>query len=288
MRRLLPWALVLALPVASAAGFSLSAGRVAEAVGAPGGQAVFEIPFEAEQDGMVYAKVLPTPGNAVDDGSRSNGSVAQGTGWRVAFALARGDGAVEELGTFANGNMSRLAPIRTGEHLTLRATVLIPPSALEGGREQTVYAALAYRLGAAGEDPGSSSGAQMDAARALTFVVHLTGDAVALPPTVPGGDATRPGDGGSDVPPVTAIDTTNGGEGATTRVIVQEASLPTWFLVAFLALLGGLVLVGALIAYALLGLLRDRKRAPATFHRVPVKAENPPTAAAPEGRLRGP
>lgn len=280
MRRLLPWLVVLALPLASAAGFSLPVGRVAEAVAQPGGDAVFVVPLEAEQDGLVYAKVLPTEGNAVDDGAGPNGSVAAGTGWRVTFALVREDGAVDDMGTFADGGMSRLAPIRAGERLALRATVHTPADALKGGAEQRVYVALAYRDAPQGADPGSTSGGQMDAARALTLLVRLSDTAVSLPPGggAGGGSGTDPG----GVPPVGPIPPAESG---TRVVVVQQAPLPTWFMAGLLGLLGALVLVGAVAAYALLGLLRERKRH-ATPTRVPVQAAEP--VKQPEGTPRRP
>ena len=44
------------------------------------------IPFSITKDGGVYAKLLVTPWNPINDGT-PNGSVEEGTGWRAQFVF---------------------------------------------------------------------------------------------------------------------------------------------------------------------------------------------------------
>lgn len=160
-----------------AASFSLEAERTIERALQPGSTAVFEMPISIERSGAIYAKIIPTEGNAVHDGFRANGSIAEGRGWRVAFAITREDGSREELGQFVDSTPTALIPVTAGARPTLVMTVEIPADAAVGGPRQTIYVAIAFRVENA-QGASGASGAQMDEARALTLL--MTNDL--LPP----------------------------------------------------------------------------------------------------------
>lgn len=256
---------LLAVPTAQAS-FELGSGKVLERPLDPGTTQVFEMPLEIADAGYLYAKVLPTEGNAVNDGMRANGSVTEGTGWRATFALVDGAGNATELGTFVDSTMTPLVRVAAGEPWTLRTTLHVPPSAAEGGPRQVVYVAVAFRPSADGSDPGSTSGANIDASRALTLLLTnaLLPDVVA-PPADEEVDEV--------VPPVQPIDET----GSQSRVVVMQQPLPTWFLVGTILLLGvislALVTVVVLLARMRRELATFAQRAPAAQaepRRIPV------------------
>lgn len=245
-------ALLLAVALLpSAAAFALGAEKIVERGLVIGGDVVFEMPLSFDAAGHFYAKLLATPGNAVNGGAGPNGT------WSVSYVLLRADGAREEMGSFANSSLSRLVPVAAGETATFEATVHIPADAAEGGPAQSVFVALAWRSTEASAAPGSASGAQMDEARAITLLLT---DAL-LPPAA----ST---DAETDVPAVSAIDTD---EPASPRaqVAVQQA-LPTWFLVGALLVGVALVATTGVAAAALVALARRSGR---TAHRVPVRLE---------------
>lgn len=268
MRLVLALVLVLAaLPSASAAALGLPAGRTFEAALAPGGDVAFDVPVEVGEDGALYAKLLPTEGNAVTDGARHNGSVQDGTGWRVSFALVRGGAAPLDLGSYADGNATPLVTVRAGEALALRVTVHAPADALRGGLTQHVYVAIALRAGA--QDLGGTSGASQDTARAVTLTVHLSGG---LPP--PGGDLP-------DVGPVDGLPDPSDGsppdestpdptDGAPTTV-TTALQLPMWWLVSSLILLGAIAAGVGVLAYVQWASFA-RTRRTAGEVRVPIDA----------------
>lgn len=259
-------ALLLVLPAAGAAALELTGGRSFEADLAPGGSVLVEVPFVAGAAGSVYAKILPTPGNAVHDGARANGTAT--TGWRVSFALQReGAAEPEDLGTPADASPTPLAPVAEGERLALLVRIHAPADALLGGAAQRVHVALAYR-GAAAES-GLSSGASMDASRGLTFHVRLAG-----------GDAVPADD--EEVPAVAPLPerTTSAGGGAS----IAPASLaPTWALVVGLLLLAGILAALVAIAILLSKLLRETRKEGAS-RRVPVREEKEESTARAEAK----
>ena len=246
--------LMLLAPAAGAAALELEGPRSLEA-DAAWQPATFEVPFRATQDGAAYAKLLPTPGNAVNDGSGPNAS-----GWRVTFALARADGAQEELGERADGSPTALAPVRAGESLRLLVTVH-PPATVPAGT-QKVHVALAYRAPGA---QATASGASLDEARAVTLLLRFAD------PTAGPGGATPPT---PDVGPIPTTGTGGSGSAAAPPVIVVRESTPWWLLAATL---GVLALALAVLAAALVVLARAMRVVRAgQAVRVPVRGEAPP------------
>lgn len=243
-------AALVAAPTASAAAFDVPNGRVVERPLEPGTSQAFAFDVLANQEGFVYAKVLPTPGNVLHDSYVANGSAQEKTGWFVSFAFIDADGARTELGDRVGSEPTELRPVAPGDAFTFEATLHVPDDAASGGPEQRAYVALAYRLDAT-TSSGGASGASMDSARALTLL--LTNDM--LPPvpvsegpgaadgaTDPGG-AVAPTDSDVPAPPVGEIpqESASGGD---TFVTVAPSTLPSWFL-------AGALFVGALMAVAL-------------------------------------
>ena len=294
---------LVALPTASAATFDLGASKVVERALDPGADAVFEMPLRVNQDGFLYAKVLPTPGNAVNDGSKANGSLADGSGWSVSFAMILASGERVEMGTFVDSTVSPRVPVAIGDTPTFVATVHVPEDAARGGPQQKVYVAIAYRLND-GANAGSNSGGVIDEARALTLVLSnallppAEASASPSPSSQPSTDGTETGAGtgtgtgtgidpepqlepgtesgsepqeSAEVPPVAPIQTSPG-------VQVHVAALPSWFLAGALLLGAALVVVLAILAGAIrtLAHARDanasRGRQP-DAREVPVKSE---------------
>lgn len=268
---------LLATQGAHAAGFVLPAGRSAEAALTPGSEGAFDVPVVVEEDGLLYAKVLPTPGNAAHDGWRANAS------WRVGFHLVRVDGASEDLGGSVEGDASRLAPVRAGEAVTLRVLVQPPADALAlGGPQQRVHVALAWRPATA-TATGGASGGTLDSARALTLHVRLDGGAaIPAPPSGAEGTAGQPD---TDPGPVQLIPdartpTPAGGGAAAASV----PFVPVWALAWGLVLLGGILLALVAVAVLLALLLRETRasRAAAGGSRaVPVRLQAAPQRDAP-------
>ena len=231
-------ALVALAPTSGAAAIELVDGRVAESL-VDDARAIYRFPVVFHETGDIYAKVLPTEGNAVHDGRASNGSVQEERGWRVAFAIERADGTRVELGTYADGTMTPLTAVMRDENATFEARVYVPADAAQHGDAQRVYVALAFRppTGAGG---GAGSGGTADEARALTLIVHLDPDA-ATPPVDDDGQ-----DHGADaeVPPVSPIDDTGWQQDRETIIVVGSAGFPAW-------LAGVIVAALALVALAL-------------------------------------
>lgn len=279
----IPRALVIALvvlaltPGADAATFDLGASKIVERALEPGADAVFEMPLKVNQDGFLYGKVLPTPGNAVNDGSRANGSLVDGSGWRVTFALVRESGERVEMGTYVDSTVSALVPIANGEHPTFVATVHVPKDAARGGPQQNVYVAVAYRLSSA--SGGASSGGVIDEAKALTLLLSNallppaavvpsasgdsatpdatdtgTGTGVGTGPGADTGTGTGTGtDTETEIPTVGPID-----ESSAEPVRVYVEALPGWFLAGALVLGGGLLVVLGFMTAAIYALAKAR------------------------------
>jgi hypothetical protein len=152
------------------------------------GITVFAMPVQVNDPGFVYAKVLATEGNAVNDGYHANGSVEGRTGWRVSFAWIYANGTRVELGEFVDGTPTQLVPVAP-ESDQLVMTVRWPADAQTvGGADQTAWTALAFRQQAS-SDPGSTSGVSMDQAKAIALALHF--DA---------GIATAPAGTGATIP----------------------------------------------------------------------------------------
>lgn len=242
----------LAAPLAAAAAFDLPQGRIVERELDPGRDVVFTVPLVVNQAGFLYAKLLGTPGNAVNDGTRANGSVAEATGWRVSFAFVRGDGTRVNAGTVVDSRPSALVPYDAGESGAFEATVHVPADAASGGAHSRVYAAIAYRPRAGARDAGDASGATLDESRSVRL---LLSSALSTP-----ANGTRDSAGTSPVAGVGAIPP--GGPPAPDRmqVLVVHTPPPTWFLVAALALLGATTAFAAIAAAALVALAAGRRR----------------------------
>jgi len=246
---------LLAVAPVSAASFELGAQRVVEAALAPGQATTLAMPLVVSQDGALYVKLLATPGNAVNDGTRANGSVEDETGWRIGFALLREDGAREDLGTFVDSTPTRLVAVAAGEHLVLESTLHLPDDAARGGPSQRAYVALAHRAGASGES--AASGATMDASRAITLVLSdaLLPPAIADAPPLAGSDPSEDEARLPDVGPVAPIEAPPPSSSAQAGTVT--VALPVWFLGGVLALLGALVGLAALQGLHTRALMRE-------------------------------
>lgn len=240
----------------AAAGLQLDGERVVERALVPGADAALPVSFVAQAEGFLYAKLLPTPGNAVNDGTRPNGSVVEATGWRISFALVRENGTRESLGTFVDSTRTPLVPVAPGERVTLESTLHVPAEAASGGPTQRAYVAVAFRESAL-PSSGSTSGAAMDASRSLTLVLSNA----LLPPAAP---AEEPA-----APPVGPVDES----GLPPREVVVRAEIPPWFLVAAALSLVAIVLLLAAQTWLLARHLRAREQERderAAARRVPV------------------
>ncbi|HEX2022344.1 MAG TPA: hypothetical protein VHH36_06495 [Candidatus Thermoplasmatota archaeon] len=237
----------------------------------PGRDAAFEVEVPVSADGVLYAKLLATAGNAVNDGTRANGSLEDRTGWRVSFALVREGGAREELGDRVNSDPSATTPVRAGESPTLVATVRVPADAAKGGERQAVYVAIAWRASPGGADPGASSGGSMDESRAVTLVLSAALAGGLQPPPVEETPAEEIDDA-PVVPPVSEIPT--GAQGGDAQALVRDAELPAWLVATVLVVLAVAVLAlgAAVLALALVvrELRRQRPTEPPAGRRVTV------------------
>lgn len=261
-------ALIALAPSSGAAAIELTEGRVAEAAVAEA-LAVYRFPVTFGETGNVYAKVLPTDGNAVHDGRASNGSVTEARGWRVAFAMERTDGAREELGTFADGAMSQLAAVTRDERATFEARVHVPADAAQHGDTQKVYVVLAFRPPTASGAGGS--GGTMDEARALTLIVHLDPDALQPLPT----DPTPPLDEGEpETPPVQPIDETpQESAGGETLIVVRSETLPAWVMAAIFLSLAAISVAIAAVAGLLYLVWRELRAARMAAAQAPERPQ---------------
>lgn len=235
MRTIVLLAALVALLPSAAAGVELAAPKHVERAIEPGAQVAFEMPVLFTSAGAAYAKLLPTEGNAVNDGARANGTLDPPSGWRVSFALVRADGSREELGTFVDSTLSKVVPVAADERATLVATVHVPPDAAPDV-EHRVYVAIAYRAGDA--LAGGGSGASMDQARGITLALAASTAKPSPGPTpTPSPDAAAP--------PVGPID-----ESRDPALTPTQQGTPAW--------LGGPAMAVAL-ALGLAALLRCRR-----------------------------
>ena len=306
--------LALLAPGASAAGFTFLAGRHLEATPGATRVATYEMPLRIEEDGLLYAKLLATDGNAVHDGRRANGSVEDGTGWRLELALRGASGEVQQLGAFVDGTPTSTMPVKAGDEMALLMTLRVPSDAPRFGERQLVYVALAFRLASA-EGAGTSSGASMDQARAITLIVHLPseggvpvetptdpvegGEAAPGTPTSPttpttptaeatgGEDPTGPGET-TDPGPVAPIATPQGG---TVRVVVEQQAMPLWFMLGALAIATAVLFALVATLLVMWQVLREMRAAeparaarPLRIETAPARSEEPSRVAPPAER----
>lgn len=146
--------------------------------------ALVAVPFAVDADGLVYAKLLPLPGNPVHDGTTPNGTVSaehdEGLeGWWVTFALRAGDGGTlrdaegkevpAPLGVFADGTPNDPVALKAGTASILAVEVHAPPDAFEERASDTLHVVLAFRDAAAAPE---SSGGTRDDALAFAIEVH--------------------------------------------------------------------------------------------------------------------
>lgn len=142
-----------------------------------------QIPFRLGGPGQVYAKLLPTPGNSVHDGTRGNGTTTSDhtagvDGWWVTFELRKNgtrivrdlneQPVVEPLGTFADGTPTKAVLLSAGADYALGLSVHAPQGAFDVWEIQRVYAVLGFREYPGNAENETGSGARMDAAHALT------------------------------------------------------------------------------------------------------------------------
>lgn len=308
MRALLPALLVLALlaPSAAAGSFTLLAERHLDQDAGSAGVTVFAMPVRINQGGVVYAKLLATEGNAVNDGYRANGSVEARTGWRVAFAWLYANGTRVELGSFVDGVPTALVPVVPDEQDQLLVTVRWPNDAQTvGGATQTAWAALAYRAQADAAGPGATSGVSMDEARAMSFTLHFAEGVATAPagqnvppppaPSTPtpatggtsgsGAGSTPPppsasGEASSPTPAVPSVGPLETSSPATPAVVVVQPVLPAWFLAGALVLAGLAVVALAALAFGVFRLTRALAPARGPV-RVPVAHEESAEPPAP-------
>ena len=256
--------LLLALPAAAAAVLEPQGPRVLEQPVAPGGAAVFDLAVRAQREGSLYAKLLPTPGNAVHDGARANGSAADRTGWWIQVSALLPDGSERALGAFADGARTALVPVREGDLVTFRVAVHAPLDAASGGR---VHVAVAYRAPAV--DGAGGSGADLEEARAFTLRLVGAGQAPAAGPPATPTPAERP--------PASPTPAARPPAPVVARAPAAEA-VPSPLLVVAVVFLGAIVLLLAAIGTLLALILREmRLRHGARARTVPVReAEAPP------------
>ncbi len=164
------------------------------------GEVVLLVPFRLTERASFYAKVLPTMGNAVNDGT-PNGTVLEGggTGWWVTFRLLGPDGGPpgpdadgrpvpDPLGTFASSTPSPAVDLDAGEHV-LEVRVHVPDEAARVPATHRVVVALAQRAASAGD----RSGLLLDPSRGIveTIVVEPPQGAIARSATPAGSPAPR-------------------------------------------------------------------------------------------------
>lgn len=262
-------ALALLAPSAHAAAFELESDRIVEGPLVPGEPTAFRIDARVHADGALYAKLLPTSGNAVHDGRMPNGSSEEETGWFVAFALERADGERTELGAFSDSRGSALAPVAAGEGVTLVATVHAPGDALAGGSLQKVFVALAHR--GAAMQTGGGSGAYLDEARAVTLVLRAPATDVVAP---------TPDDSSANDEPLPDATGEDGAGRTPAPGPGSQASAPEWFWSATLILLGSIVLLlaGVLVMLRRIWLAQAATQAHAAPTDSTIRLEEAPFA----------
>lgn len=261
-------ALVLALPGARAAGYDFTSGRSFAQPAGEGGVNVFTIPFHVNAPGFVYAKLLDTDRNAVNNGAAPNGSASAKTGWWVEWALVQGQ-ATLELGARQDDKPTELVPVAAGEDDALVLRVHWPEAANTPGAADLVYGALAFRVESAASGPGQTSGASMDEARSFHVQIDFPGSGAAAP--VPSPSATPDATAGGATPPATPTPTAgeeaavsptpdvsgvdagashggvSSGNGTSVTIVNQEAPLPGWVLPVLVGQ-GLLVLAACVVA----------------------------------------
>lgn len=164
----LPLGLVALLACATLAPTTLAQGAAPPArqeapvvLTAEGGEVEFYFPFQLAADGDVYAKLLPTPWNPVLPAGQPNGTVAPDrsagrSGWWVRLVVSGADGAVHELGHFADDGASAPVALAGGATHALVVQVHAPRDAGTAGQEHRVDVALVHRDGSnAGTFDGS-------------------------------------------------------------------------------------------------------------------------------------
>lgn len=160
LRLALPLALLALVALAAVPPTTLAQGAAPPArqaaplsLTAQGGEAEVYFPFRLAADGEVYAKVLPTPWNPVLPGGVANGTVAPDrsagrSGWWVSMRIATADGALHELGHFADDGASAPVTLQGNANHALVVRVHAPARAGAEGQEHRVDLALVHRDGA--------------------------------------------------------------------------------------------------------------------------------------------
>lgn len=149
---------------------------------ASGFEGAARFPFQVPGDGLVYAKLLPMPGNAVNDGNAPNGTLAasgQGvSGWWTTLSFWPSTGtAVSGSGPVArvDGTPTDTVKAAGGANVALQVLVHAPADAFLHAPTYTVNVVLAFRPA---QDASQGSGGVMDDAVALTTTLRQSMAAV--------------------------------------------------------------------------------------------------------------
>ncbi|HWG92109.1 MAG TPA: hypothetical protein VNZ52_14765, partial [Candidatus Thermoplasmatota archaeon] len=118
-----------------------------------------EVPFHLDQDGSVYAKLLPTPWNAVNDGI-PNGTVnanhTEGlTGWHIRYVLTdengvpltvdgKGNPVSADLGVYADATPTKPVFLKAGTPYRFLGIITVPEEAARPGVTSKVVFALVF------------------------------------------------------------------------------------------------------------------------------------------------
>jgi len=151
---------------------------------ATGYEATAKFPFAAPGNGLVYAKLLPMPGNAVNDGTWANGTVSKGEGvsgwWTTMSFWSQGGGVLAGSAPAARVDGTPTDAVKTtaGSKLALHVLVHAPADAFLHAAEYKVLVVLAFRPA---QESTRGSGGMMDDAVALRMAVFQS--AAALPGT---------------------------------------------------------------------------------------------------------
>lgn len=248
MRRALLAALVIllcvAVPAHAAVTLEVENSREVFVPAGSAGEVVARVPFSLDVRGLVYAKMLVTPWNAVNAGT-PNGTVASGegvSGWWISFTFTNSSGAAltkdaanrpasPSSGPFVDSTATPAILLDPAITWFVEAKVRYPASAATPGAYHRVVFAVVFRdaeaVGAGG------SGGTLEQSRGFTFTIRVPG--------TPG--QTTGGKSGADSPGTNGTGTTGehgGGEAA--AVALPGFALPS-------GLAGTLVVAGVALAF---------------------------------------
>lgn len=181
MRSAFAAALALAISASASAAVLLEVANQHSTIVPSGaaGEVVALAPFQVDQPGAVYAKLLVTPWNAVNAGV-PNGTVANGagvSGWWIEFEFTNASGGpmaasggAQRHGPFADSTPTALVPVEAETTYRLAARIHYPADAARPGASHRVVFALAFR---AGESSAAGSGGTLDPSRSFTETIEV-------------------------------------------------------------------------------------------------------------------